>query len=168
MDETVLGNQHESRSKNVATRYRTTEATIDGPRTDQNDQWTHLTRHLPEVIARYLNIARSANAVDADRIVACCTADGQVTDVDETIRGSAAIRNWWVESATRFRYSMEVLEGQTLAPDRYVVFVRLVGNFPGGVTNFAETFLVRDGLIAELNIALTAIGGSADETPAAI
>jgi hypothetical protein len=135
---------------------------------NQNEQWTRLTSALPEVIGRYLNIANSADPVDADRVVACFTADGQVTDVDEAIRGSAAIRNWWLGPATTFRYSTELLEGQALAPDQYVVFVRLVGNFPGGVATFAETFLLREGLIAELNIALTAIGGSADETPGAI
>ena len=162
MDETTFGNQGESATENVASDSATTEATIEGSPVDKNERWIHLTGHLPEVIARYLNIARSADAVDADRIVACFTADGQVTDVDETIRGSAAIRNWWEGPATKFGYSTEVLEGKVLGLDQYIVSIRLVGNFPGGVANFAETFLVRDGLIGELNIALTAIGDAAE------
>jgi hypothetical protein len=162
MDEITFGDQGESGTENVATHSATTEATTEGSPVDKNELWTHLTGHLPEVIARYLNIARSAEAVDADRIVACFTADGQVTDVDETIRGSAAIRNWWEGPATKFGYSTEVLEGKVLALDQYIVAIRLVGNFPGGVATFAETFLVRDGLIAELTIALTAIGDAVE------
>jgi len=70
----------------------------------------------------------------------------------------------WQGPATRFRYSMEVLDGHALGNDRYVVFIRLVGNFPGGVADFAERFTVQDGHIAELDIALRAPGSPAGET----
>jgi len=119
---------------------------------------------VPDIIAKYLQIASASDGADADRIAACFTEDGQVTDVDEAIRGTAAIRQWWQGPATRFRYSMEVLDGHALGNDRYVVFIRLVGNFPGGVADFAERFTVQDGHIAELDIALRAPRSPAGET----
>ena len=129
-----------------------------------NQQWPAMNWPVPDIIAKYLQIASAADGADADRIAACFTEDGQVTDVDEAIRGTAAIREWWQGPATRFRYSMQVLDGHALGNDRYVVFIRLVGNFPGGVADFAERFTVQDGHIAELDIALRAPGSPAGET----
>jgi len=125
---------------------------------NQNQKWPAMNWPVPDIIAKYLQIASAADGADADRIAACFTEDGQVTDVDE------AIREWWQGTATRFRYSMEALDGHALGNDRYVVNIRLVGNFPGGVADFAERFTVQDGHIAELDIALRAPGSPARET----
>jgi hypothetical protein len=81
------------------------------------------------------------------------TEDGQVIDFDQISRSRAAIHQWWKGPATTSHHVTEVRGGHALGFDRYVVFVRLVGDFPGGVFDLADRFTVHDGLIAELEIA---------------
>jgi alkylated DNA nucleotide flippase Atl1 len=45
-----------------------------------------------------------------------------------------------------------VRRSRALGDDRYVVFTRLAGNFPGGTADLANRFTLRDGLIAKLKI----------------
>ena len=55
---------------------------------------------------------------------------------------------------------------RALGNDRYVVFTRLTGNFPGGTANLADRFTVRDGLIAQLDITPAAPAEEPDASPA--
>ena len=52
---------------------------------------------------------------------------------------------------------VQIRGSRALGDDRYVVFTRLTGNFPGGTADLADRFTVRDGLIARLEIAPRAL-----------
>jgi hypothetical protein len=115
---------------------------------------------LPEVIDQYLMLARSPKQSDAERVAACFSETGEVTDEGETLRGWEAIRAWWRGPATKYQYSVEVRDGHELGNDRYVVFTRLVGDFPGGVADLANRFTLSEGLISQLEIAPTDPAGA--------
>jgi hypothetical protein len=110
---------------------------------------------LPGIIDQYLMLARSPNPSDADRIAACFSESAEVTDEGETRRGREAIRQWWQGPATKYQYSVEVKDGHELGNGRFVVFTRLMGNFPGGVADLANRFTLEDGLISQLEIVST-------------
>jgi hypothetical protein len=55
-----------------------------------------------------------------------------------------------------------VRSARDLGDDRYVVFTTLTGNFPGGSVDLANRFTVRDGLIAQLEIAPPREGEASD------
>ena len=107
---------------------------------------------LPEVIGQYLVLARSPNPEDAERIAACFSESAEITDEGQTRRGRDAIRQWWQGPATKYQYSVEVRDGHELGHGRYVVFTRLVGDFPGGVADLANRFTLSKGLISQLDI----------------
>jgi hypothetical protein len=108
---------------------------------------------LPDIIDQYLILARTPNPSDAEEIAACFSESGGVTDEGETLRGREAIRQWWRGPATKYQYSVEVRDGHELGNGRYVVFTRLVGDFPGGVADLANRFTLSQGLISQLEIA---------------
>jgi hypothetical protein len=60
-----------------------------------------------------------------------------------------------------------VRSSRALGDDRYVMFTRLAGNFPGGTAELADRFTLRDGLIAKLKIAPPAAGEEPDASPTA-
>jgi ketosteroid isomerase-like protein len=112
-----------------------------------------MTTGLPEVIAQYLRVAGGVNPADADVLVACFTEDAVVMDEGSVRRGHAAVRDWWTGPATAYQYTVDVCGTRAVGDGRYVVFTRLVGNFPGGTAELANRFVLRDGLIRELEIA---------------
>lgn len=63
-------------------------------------------------------------------------------------------------------YTVQVRGSRALGHDRYVVFTRLTGNFPGGTADLADRFTLRDGLIAQLDIAPPEPGEQRDVSPA--
>jgi len=99
-----------------------------------------------------MELASAPSAGDADAIAACFTEDGEVKDEGETRQGRPAISEWWKGPATAFQYTVEVQDSQTHGVDRYVVFTRLTGDFPGGTVDLTNRFTLRDGLIANLEI----------------
>jgi ketosteroid isomerase-like protein len=113
-------------------------------------------------MSRYLEVAGATDRADAEALVACFTEDAQVTDEGKTRRGHAAIWDWWVGPATAYNYTVRVYGTRALGEDRYVVFTRLTGNFPGGTAELANRFTLRAGLIANLEIAPPAPGEEPD------
>jgi hypothetical protein len=108
---------------------------------------------LPHVISRYLEISQAGDPAEASALASCFTQDAQVTDEGETRRGQDAIRKWWEGPANVYDYTVEILGVHSTDPERYLVFTRLTGNFPGGTAELANRFWVRDGLISRLEIA---------------
>jgi ketosteroid isomerase-like protein len=108
---------------------------------------------LPAVIATYLRLASAPRASDAEAIADCFTDDGELVDEGQTRRGRPAVGEWWRGPATAFDYTVEVRSSRDRGDDRYVVFTTLTGEFPGGTVDLANRFTVRDGLIAQLEIA---------------
>ena len=76
---------------------------------------------MPEVVSRYFE---------------------RVTDERATHRGTERIRAWQLGAASRYEYRTEILAGEELLPDRYVVTGRLTGSFPGGTADLRWDFAV--------------------------
>lgn len=109
-----------------------------------------MTPDVPDVIARYLGLAATG---DLDALLGCFADDAVVTDEGETYRGRDAIRRWRETVASKFTYTVDVVDAESPAADDYVVTARLDGNFPGSPVDLRFRFGVRDGLIAALEIA---------------
>src|SRR5260370_36592511 len=99
-----------------------------------------------------MELATAPSASDADAIAACFTEEGEVKDEGEARQGHAAIREWWAGPANAFQYTVEVRGSQGQGDNRYIVFTRLTGEFPGGTADLANRFPLRDGLLATLQI----------------
>lgn len=106
--------------------------------------------NLPLEVAAYI---RAADARNTDAVVACFADDAQLADEGHTWRGPAEIRRWWEGPATKYRYTVKLRGGQSIASDRYVARVRLTGNFPGRTADLRYRFTIRGGLITALKIA---------------
>jgi uncharacterized protein (TIGR02246 family) len=102
---------------------------------------------LPAPVRDYL-----AAAGDPDAVAAVFAADATVTDEGRTHTGRAAIRAWREQVSSAYTYTTEVTEVRREADDRWVVSVRLVGDFPGGVADLDQRFTVRGGALADLHI----------------
>lgn len=113
------------------------------------------TTALPEIIRTYLAFAGAAKATDPDAVIACFTEDAEVTDFDHVHRGLAQLHRWWEGPVTAYEYTLDVLGGHALGTDRYIVFTRLTGDFPGGTFDQAQRFTLCSGRIARLEIAAT-------------
>jgi ketosteroid isomerase-like protein len=104
----------------------------------------------PDVIARYLGLAAEG---DLDALVGCFTDDAEVVDEGQTYRGHDEIRRWRETVTSRFTYTVEVVSSEAFGPDNFVVTAQLEGNFPGSPVQLKFRFVLRDGLIAALEIA---------------
>ena len=104
----------------------------------------------PDVVSRYFE--RDAHR-DVEAIVALFSADATVVDEGEARRGKAEIRAWQLGAASKYEYETDVLSGEALGADRYLVTGRLTGNFPGGTAQLRWDFTVAGDLISHLVIA---------------
>lgn len=104
--------------------------------------------NLPEVIDTYFKADKGGNA---QAISECFTPDAVVVDEGNTYTGRDAIRQWMANASTKYTYTVEPI---ALAEDagRTVVTSHLVGNFPGSPVDLRYFFVLRDGMIAELEI----------------
>jgi ketosteroid isomerase-like protein len=105
---------------------------------------------MPESISRYLDVAADG---DTATVLGCFTDDAVVHDEGQTFHGSDEIKRWRETVTSRFTYTVTVLAVEKVSPDKWVVPVRLDGNFPGGTAHLRFRFTLRDSLISELTIA---------------
>jgi len=124
-----------------------------------------MTAEIPDIVTSFLRMASSDDPADAEAIAACFTEDAEVTDEGETRRGRVAIRQWWRGPATAYRYTVQGRGSLARGDGCYVLFVRLSGNFPGGVVDLAYRFTVRDGLVSKLVISAPTRGEKPDPAP---
>ena len=113
-----------------------------------------MANQLPAVISRYFDADRVR---DVDAIVSCFTDDAAVSDEGQTWRGHDKIRAWRTGTATKFQYTIEILdttaaEAPSAASERHDVHTHMEGDFPGGQVDLTFRFVVRDGLISTLDI----------------
>src|SRR5215204_2926271 len=78
--------------------------------------------------------------------------DATVTDEAATHSGTDAIRLWMNSAAAEYTYTTTESGYEMVSADHVQVFVRLEGNFPGGVADVVFDFQLRDGKIASLVI----------------
>jgi len=103
----------------------------------------------PDAIVRYL---AAADAQDWPTLADCFTEDGAVRDEGKTHVGRTEIIAWREEVAAAFTWTTTLLGTQATGDDGYSVFMRIEGNFPGGVADLTQRFQMRGGLIAVLDI----------------
>ena len=105
---------------------------------------------MPESISQYLDVAVEG---DAATLLGCFTGDAVVHDEGQTFHGHDGVKRWRETVTSRFTYAVTVLGSEEVSPDKWVIAVRLDGNFPGGTAHLRFRFALRDGLISELSIA---------------
>src|SRR5258708_39439852 len=85
---------------------------------------------MPESVTRYLDVAAAEG--DIATLLDCFIGDAVVHDEGQTFHGHDEIKRWRETVTSRFTYTVTVLGSEKVSPDRWVVPVRLEGNFPGG------------------------------------
>ena len=104
---------------------------------------------LSHVVARYFEL----DAVrDTDSIVALFADNATVIDEGETRHGTTEIRGWQTGPASKYTYTIDVTDAESIGPDRQLVTGRLTGNFPGGTADLKFDFTIADGRITRLVI----------------
>ncbi|MCL8250670.1 nuclear transport factor 2 family protein [Aeromicrobium fastidiosum] len=104
---------------------------------------------VPHPIRTFLD---AHGADDAPAAIRCFSPDAVVTDQGETFRGTDAILRFLRDAGSEYTYTSE--ETGTDRPDHehWVVAIRLVGDFPGGVADVRYRFTLDDDRITELHI----------------
>ena len=105
---------------------------------------------LPPVVSRYF---QADGKRDVDAILALFTPDATVLDEGETYRGINRLRAWQDGPASRWEYTVTILDARPLADGRLRVGGRLDGNFPGGTATLNFDFELADEQIRALAIA---------------
>ncbi|MEL1266313.1 nuclear transport factor 2 family protein [Pseudoxanthomonas putridarboris] len=103
---------------------------------------------LPEPVALYLS---EENADGVDCIERCFTADAEVRDEGQAIRGWEAIRAWKRSAKARYQYRVEPLSAERQG-EQLRVHVRTTGNFPGSPVELDYTIVLAGDRIASLEI----------------
>jgi hypothetical protein len=113
-------------------------------------QGAHMSSEVPYVVSRYFE--RDTDR-DIDSIVSLFADDATVIDEREEHHGTAEIRAWQTGAASKYTYTTEITNTETLGPDRYLVTGRLTGNFPGGIADLKWDFTIAGQQITRLVIA---------------
>lgn len=103
---------------------------------------------LPETLDIYFS---AQNTHDIDRLVACFAPEAKVRDEGEDIVGRDAIRAWKQKVRDKYRFTTEPLrhwreDGSDL------VRARVTGTFPGSPVELTYKFMLKDGMIARLEV----------------
>jgi hypothetical protein len=104
---------------------------------------------LPEIVQSY---QVTHDRRDTDGALSAFAADAVVQDDGHTYRGLEAIRDWLSRASVQFTYSRTLTGVEASGANTWLVRNRLEGDFPGGVVDLNYRFVLRDGLIAQLDI----------------
>jgi ketosteroid isomerase-like protein len=104
----------------------------------------------PEVITRYLSAAAARNNAG---LADCFTEDGTVLDEGNTYRGRDEIIGWREAIDGQWTYTTNVTGTEAAGDNEYRVFIHLEGDFPGGVVDLMQEYVLAGDLIAHLKIA---------------
>lgn len=104
---------------------------------------------LPEAICGYFD---GTNSQQADAACSNFTLDAVVTDNGETLHGSPAILAWIRRTMEEFGAVAEPLH-LAESDGKHIVTARVSGNFPGSPVELDFAFTLRDGKIANLDVA---------------
>ena len=103
---------------------------------------------LPEVIDTYFKADKKGNA---QAISECFTPNAVVVDEGNTYTGRDAIRQWMANASTKYTYTVEPF-AMAEEGGRTVITSHLVGDFPGSPVDLRYFFVLKNGVIAELEI----------------
>jgi hypothetical protein len=93
----------------------------------------------------------SENAHDPSALNRCFAADAIVRDEGRTIKGIAAIKAWRIETAEKYRHTVEP-SAVSRRDGKVVVTGRVSGNFPGSPITLDHIFEIDGGKIVSLEI----------------
>ena len=103
---------------------------------------------LPPPVALYFT---SENAHDPSAIERCFAADAIVCDEGKTIKGTAAIKSWRVETTQKYDHTVEPL-AVSRRDGKVVVTVKVSGAFPGSPIRLEHIFAIEGDRISSLEI----------------
>ena len=104
---------------------------------------------LPDILDRYF---AAQNAHDIEAMVACFAPDAVVRDEDKDIVGTQAIRAWKIETAGKYRITVEPLKSRPEA-GRTIVVVKVSGTFLSSPANLTYRFgFSADGRVNALEV----------------
>ena len=103
---------------------------------------------LPQLVALYLQEEKPDGM---DCIERCFTADAEVHDESQTMRGWSAIREWKRSARLRYEYQVKPLSAKQQGDNVYV-HVLTSGNFPGSPVELDYTFVLSGDRIASMEI----------------
>jgi hypothetical protein len=103
---------------------------------------------LPAPIAEYF---AAENSDDAEALTACFSPDAVVRDEGRRIQGIAAIKTWKREGKAKYQHKIKVIAADE-ANGETVVRGLVSGNFPGSPIELAFAFVLKDGMIAALEV----------------
>lgn len=105
---------------------------------------------LPTTVRDFL---AASTVHDADAAAVLLTDDVVVVDQGETFRGRDAVHAFVRDAGAEFEYTTEQTAVHRVDDEHWVVTLRLVGTFPGGVADLDYRFTLRAGLVAGLVVA---------------
>jgi len=100
---------------------------------------------LPPIVAAFFS------ATQTDAVVACFTRDATVRDEHRQHRGIGEIEAWHRDTMARTPFTARPVSSQA-RDGRLVVSAEVSGAFPGSPVMLDHSFVLRDGLIADLEI----------------
>jgi hypothetical protein len=103
---------------------------------------------VPSVITSYFE---ASNANDIEALVALFSADANVSDENQTHRGTVEIKAWAQDVRTKFTFTTKVLT-TTERDSVVVVTTNLSGDFPGSPVDLDYTFTLDKNKITSLEI----------------
>ena len=103
---------------------------------------------LPAPIAGYF---AAENSDDAEALTACFSPDAVVRDEGRRIQGIAAIKTWKREGKAKYQHKITVIAADESGGET-IVRGLVSGNFPGSPVELAFAFVLKDGMIAALEV----------------
>ena len=103
--------------------------------------------NLPKPIADYF----SAEKKGAEAVCRCFSENAVVKDEAQSYKGSAAIKQWRTEVASKYEFTSEPFACEE-KDGKIVVTSRLTGNFPGSPVDLRVFFELQGDKIASLEI----------------
>jgi hypothetical protein len=104
--------------------------------------------NLPAPVAEYF---AAENSDDAEALTACFASDAVVLDEGRRIQGIAAIKAWKRDGKAKYQHKIKVI---CAAENGGETIVRglVSGNFPGSPIELDFAFVLKDGMIAALEV----------------
>jgi hypothetical protein len=104
--------------------------------------------NLPAPIAGYF---AAENSDDAEALTACFAPDAVVQDEGRRIQGIAAIKAWKREGKAKYQHKIKLFSAAETGGET-IVRGLVSGSFPGSPIELAFAFVLKDGVIAALEV----------------
>ncbi len=107
---------------------------------------------MPLPLSRPIEIFMSSeNTHDTEALADCFAPDATVKDEGQTVKGLKAIKAWRLETARKYRHTVEPVAAAA-RDGKTVVSTRLTGDFPGSPVTLDFVFTLEGDKIAALEI----------------